>query len=61
MVIVLSVFNVNFSAFCSVYIVCISWNIKEIFEPFVIVKISRLFVSIMFIVIAPQENLIHDY
>jgi len=27
---VLSVFNVNFSAFQSVYIVCISWNIKEI-------------------------------
>ena len=26
----LSVFNVNFSAFWSVYSVCISWNIKEI-------------------------------
>jgi hypothetical protein len=27
-----SVFNVNFSAFLSVYIVCMSWNIKEIIE-----------------------------
>jgi hypothetical protein len=29
---VLSLFNVNFSVFLSVYFVCISWNIKEIIK-----------------------------